>query len=422
LKFKGNLQFKLVFTLSLLLFLLISVRTAITEISARYLDDTLGINIISAGATILIGAIAIYFLIKLFIDRPLKKLISLANSFKQNDFTQRIELKTNDQFEQLGDVFNQLADNLQVLIKEIQDSGLQVASTSQELSATSEQTASASERISITMSKQLDSAEHQVRQMDGSKKSIDELAGNIQVISESSQLVETLTETATGKAAAGSKEIQEALQQLNLINNSVEKLSKTMEKLTEHSNQIGNITGVITAISEQTSLLALNAAIEAARAGEHGKGFAIVADEVRKLAEESSKSAEQINGLIKSTQVETREVLNTMDMSINEVASGIQKVSTLNQTFDDIKGSIEKLEAEFKTVSSRTYQIERDTGTVTKSVSDVRDIIMISLKSTQEIASSAEEQLASMEEVSASAESLSSLAEDLNSLIQKFKV
>jgi urea transport system substrate-binding protein len=54
--------------------------------------------------------------------------------------------------------------------------------------------------------------------------------------------------------------------------------------LTEASNRIGAIVGLIGGIAEQTQMLALNAGIEAARAGEAGRGFAVVATEVKALS------------------------------------------------------------------------------------------------------------------------------------------
>ena len=72
--------------------------------------------------------------------------------------------------------------------------------------------------------------------------------------------------------------------------------------LSEQTNQIGNITRLVTDIANQTNMLSLNAAVEAARAGENGKGFAVVASEIRKLADQSKKSAEKIHTLISDIQ------------------------------------------------------------------------------------------------------------------------
>lgn len=81
----------------------------------------------------------------------------------------------------------------------------------------------------------------------------------------------------------------EVMKQLDIQANSISKTNEVvvaaMEKLSDKTKNVRNITDLILGISGQTNLLALNASIEAARAGEAGKGFAVVADEIRQLAD-----------------------------------------------------------------------------------------------------------------------------------------
>ncbi|EAN8329777.1 HAMP domain-containing protein, partial [Salmonella enterica] len=73
-----------------------------------------------------------------------------------------------------------------------------------------------------------------------------------------------------------------------------QRMVETMVKISESSQKINDIIGLIDGIAFQTNILALNAAVEAARAGEQGRGFAVVAAEVRHLAQRCADSAKEV--------------------------------------------------------------------------------------------------------------------------------
>lgn len=123
---------------------------------------------------------------------------------------------------------------------------------------------------------------------------VSEVSGAIQTMADAMQQKTTEAEEAVEISHTAAQVLKESNKKMNELKDAIGEIS-------ECSEQIRAIIGVIEDIANQTNLLSLNASIEAARAGEAGKGFAVVAEQVKNLAEQSTQAAGETTKLIQST-------------------------------------------------------------------------------------------------------------------------
>ncbi|WP_452178391.1 methyl-accepting chemotaxis protein [Ideonella paludis] len=166
--------------------------------------------------------------------------------------------------------------------------------------------------------------------------------GNLDLSNRTETTASSLQNTASSMAIMADRVIHsaEVADQANLLARSaaeaahrggevVGKVVDSMDQMTESSNRISEIIGVIDGIAFQTNILALNAAVEAARAGEQGRGFAVVASEVRSLAQRSAVAAREIKTLI--------------DTSVEHVNTGAAQVQRTGEVMNDIVGGVRRV-------------------------------------------------------------------------------
>ncbi|MAN79014.1 MAG: chemotaxis protein [Rhodospirillaceae bacterium] len=183
----------------------------------------------------------------------------------------------------------------------------------------------------------------------------EEASVNVETVAAAAeQLSNSITEI--GRQVSNSSDVARA---------AVERARDADEKiagLTEASQRIGEVLGLITDIANQTNLLALNATIEAARAGEAGKGFAVVAAEVKNLANQTAKATDEISLQIDNIQSVTGETVDAIK-EINRTISQIEETSTA------ISAAVEEQDAATKEIAVNVEQAAVGTAEVTSNVS-----------------------------------------------------
>lgn len=379
--------------------------------------------LISALVISIIFAIAIAIIMGNKFGNSIKSILKMALEIAEGDLMgKRISVKSKDEFGQLANAFNHMVENLRTLINEVKTTAEQVAASSEELMASSEETTAATNQVSSSILEVSNTIEIQGHNTEKSVYSMGEVAIGIHRIAEStSSVADGIAETSI-QANNGNDYIHRVVEQMDIIYNVNAETKAVMDGLERRTNEIGEITYMITDIAEQTNLLALNAAIEAARAGEHGKGFAIVADEVRKLAVESKQSASKIAEIMQQVQ---NEMLKAAEMTNdgNKMAnSGINLVNETGKVFEKILHQIEQINEQAHEISTVSEQLSASAQQVNFSIEDVGQLAKVTTANIEEIVSSSEEQLATMEEVAASATILADMAEKLKGAANKFKL
>ncbi|MCJ2147994.1 methyl-accepting chemotaxis protein [Bacillus sp. B19-2] len=373
-------------------------------------------------AAALVLSISIGLLMTRLITKPIKDIQALFAETEQGDFTVKGTYQSKDELGLLTSSFNKMVAGVRSIIETVGETSHQVASSSQELSASADESTKASEYISTTIQELAVGSDQQVESVENSRTVITgmtEFAGRIS--SNAEKAAATADQTAM-MSLEGTKAIDKVSTQMKSINETVVSLSEAFKHLTERSNEIGNITEVITSIAEQTNLLALNAAIEAARAGEQGKGFAVVADEVRKLAEQSARSAEQITRLITIIQNDTKQTMNSVISATGEVKEGLVVVHEAGGAFQKIENSITEVVTQINDVTNLVKNLTAGASEIETAISGVKEVAETAAGSTQTVSAATQEQLASMEEIAAASQILAQNAEELQHLIQKFKI
>ena len=384
-------------------------------------ERTIRFMVIELIVVLAISVVAVLIITKK-ITTPLELMTNALVKLRDGDFiiTQRT-IQRDDEFGALANMVADVRKSLNRLMRDTNASAEQLAAASEELTASSQQAAQASSMVANSVTDAAGATAEQQTYVNDAMESINNTAESVERLNQTAETVSQHASESKDEAEAGSKAIQQAVEQIMSVETIVQNSAATVDKLGKSSQEIGQIVSDISEIAEQTNLLALNAAIEAARAGENGRGFSVVAEEVRKLAEQSQEAAQRITNLIGGIQADTNEAVQSMQEGSSAVKAGTESVSKLKEAFDRIQAAALGVSEQADTITAEVRAVADQTANVKEKSANILEKGTQVSGEMENVSAASEEQSASASEIADASNSLAKLAQDLQNSLSKFR-
>ncbi len=335
------------------------------------------------------------------IIEPLHETMNLAHAYAKGDFSSRFseDVVVNGDFVPFKESMNKIGEEIGRAIGQVKKEVDSLLAGMEETSASVEEVTAGAQNLAHNAAVVSDLSEKSGVGVNQVLQAMNDLSTTVSAVAGQANEVANLTQETDSLAKQGTALVERTDSGMQKISSSFNQTDLVIGEIGKQMEDIGSIVNVISSIAEQTNLLALNAAIEAARAGEAGLGFAVVADEVKALALESQKSAEKIANLIGELQKKSRDVTESMKVSLHDVEEGNTAVRETFLVFNKIAEAIANVAMRVGEVAGASEEQAASVQQISASVHELGNLIEQAAKEAVDSSAASEEASAALDQI-----------------------
>ena len=317
------------------------------------------VRILGVGLLVALLAGAGIFLVVRRMMGPLHALTTAAaRVVAENDFSGRLQLHhSTDEIGQLARSFGDMMERLRAVLLALRGSARELEATALELA-----TSASDQNLAVTrQAAALHQTQIAARQLQESSRAAAQRATGVLREAEKAGAVGQAGESAVAGSVGG----------LTHIRTQVERISSTVSELRQRTRQVGDITGTVKDLADQSNVLALNAAIEAARSGEAGRAFAVVARQMRSLADQSATATSRVQSILGDIGRAISEAVKTSEGGSREVEGGLDQARAAGESLRALAMLIQNNSESVKSIADMVSQQDAGIAELFAALSDL---------------------------------------------------